>query len=61
VAIFAISHVMKSSGYEHQNHGFRGFRQFRKISVFQKLKFEAILGQVILGTGHTFPITTFIA
>lgn len=27
MAILAISHVMKSTGYEHQNHKFRVFRQ----------------------------------
>jgi len=27
MAILAISHVMKSNGYEHQNHKFKVFRQ----------------------------------
>ncbi len=33
MAILAISHVMKSTGYEHQNHRFRVFRQFQQIST----------------------------
>ena len=33
MAILAISHVMKSTGYEHQNHKFRVFRQSLQVSV----------------------------
>jgi len=32
MAILAISHVMKSTGYEHQNHKFRVFRQSLQVS-----------------------------
>ena len=31
MAVLAISHVMKSTGYEHQNHKFRVFRQSLQI------------------------------
>jgi len=33
VSSLAISHVMKSTGYEHQNHRFRVFRQSKQVSV----------------------------
>ncbi len=33
MAILAISHVMKSTGYEHQNHRFRVFRQSQPQSI----------------------------
>ena len=32
MTILAISHVMKSTGYEHQNHRFRVFRQIQPES-----------------------------
>ena len=35
MAILAISHVMKSTGYEHQNHRFRVFRQSQPKSILQ--------------------------
>ena len=35
MAILTISHVMKSTGYEHQNRRFRVFRQIRSESSIQ--------------------------
>jgi len=36
MAILAISHVMKSNSYEHQNHKFKVFRQSLQIPTFTR-------------------------